>query len=178
MPKQQADEVAIEKRRTAVADMYVRGWSYRRIAEVVGVSAKTCHKDVQASIAEWREQRLGNIDDERSRELAKIDRVEMSAWDGWEKSQRDYREVIDEVSDDPKGRTEKSKTKKYSQAGSPQFLTVILNCIQRRCAILGIDAPVKVEDVTPPTCIEITVSNRDEAMTVAEFVANASNSRN
>jgi hypothetical protein len=40
-----------------------------------------------------------------------------------------------------KPRIKKVVLRKEGQAGSPAFLAGVLTCIERRCAILGLDAP-------------------------------------
>jgi hypothetical protein len=45
------------------------------------------------------------------------------------------------ISQGGKGKPEKVKKITKGQAGDSRFLTIILDCVKRRCEILGLDAP-------------------------------------
>ena len=86
-----------EARLEIVAQMYKRGSTIRAIrAEVMRrldlktYSTQTVHKDVQTLLKEWRESRLGNMDDALQLELARIDDTVRELWEQWEKSKEDY----------------------------------------------------------------------------------------
>ncbi len=52
-----------ENRRTEVAELLLRGLSFRLIASTVGCGLATVHRDVQASLKEWRDDRVSSVDD-------------------------------------------------------------------------------------------------------------------
>jgi hypothetical protein len=99
-----------------------------------------------------------DFDVAKAQELAKIDEVERRAWDAFERSQQEKQIATQEEHQVPFTVTEKdadgnlvtvvkTKTRKHlqirreGQSGNPAFLNTILTCIERRCAILGLDAP-------------------------------------
>ena len=47
-----------------------------------------------------------------------------------------------------KGRPEKVRKITKGQAGNPRFLAIILKCVEQRSAILGLDAPNKLDHST------------------------------
>ncbi len=52
-----------ENRRVQVAEMLLRGLSYRLIASTLGCGLATVHRDVMASLKEWRTDRVSDIED-------------------------------------------------------------------------------------------------------------------
>ena len=109
--------------RRRIADLYLRGWLQVDIAAEVGLSQSTVCQDLKALHKQWVASALVDIDIAKSKELAKIDVLERENWDAWQRS------------------CEGAKTK----TGNPRFLQGIERCIERRCKILGLDAPRKQE---------------------------------
>lgn len=83
-----------------VAELYKKGYSVRKICQEVQVrlqlpklpSPNLIQQDKKLLLAEWREYRLGNIDELVTLELARIDDCLMELWEAWEKSKEDYTE--------------------------------------------------------------------------------------
>lgn len=110
--------------------------------------------DVRELYSRWREAYLGNIDELRGRELKRIDKLEAAYWDSYERS-LSQREVFKEEEEDidnlggsqnlPPGRTKRKRSIRelYDRDGSVAFLDGIKWCINQRCDILGLKAPVK-----------------------------------
>lgn len=146
------NELEIENRRLTVAERYMRGWSQRQIAKEVGVSQYTVFSDLQAIRKAWKESMIRDFDEAKARELEKIDLVEREAWAAWERSQRPSVSKRKGIS----GKGIVDETKRTGQCGDDSFLGRVAWCITRRCAMLGLDAPVKVantdadgNDITP-----------------------------
>ena len=140
-------------RRARIAEMLLLGRTYRDMAHAVGVrSTQTIFADVKAVIAEWRETQQHHVSEWVSMELERIGRVESQAWEAWERSREDA--VIDSVEKFPKFKKTKHVAK--GQAGNPSFLDVVLRCVQRRCELLGLDAPkdINVPGLLTPEEIE------------------------
>jgi len=125
-----------------------------QIAASYGLSQAQISKDLAAIRAAWLASAVRDFDTAKAQELAKIDEVERAAWDGWRRSQEEKQIGTIEESDDPivytdvkgephvKSKIRKRKSmRKEGQSGSPAFLNTILTCIERRCSILGLDAP-------------------------------------
>jgi transcriptional regulator with XRE-family HTH domain len=130
--------------------MYLRGMYQADIAKKLGVNQSAISRDLSALRKQWMEQSVGMIDQKKALELAKLDRLEITYWEAWENSKRNSEiEVTEQIgSRDKKGKTEQiipervKKTKRVEgQSGNPAFLSGVLNCINKRCEILGLNAP-------------------------------------
>lgn len=148
-----AQELADLERRSLCARLYVRGHTQREISARLKIGLGTVNRDLQAIRSEWLESSLVDFNEAKARELAKIDHLETAAWQAWERSREDSQTLKASTT---KGRTKKdggalpdlAKTEKTvkGQTGDPRFLERIGWCIERRCAILGFDAPKKTEN--------------------------------
>jgi len=138
--------VEIAKRRREIADKYLRGVTQWDIAIELGVNQSTISRDLQALQKEWLASSLANLTQAKALELAKVDRLEREYWDAWERSKRTSENSITERID---GDIAKIKVllAKESQVGDPRFLAGVEKCINKRCEILGLDAPKRVEPI-------------------------------
>jgi transcriptional regulator with XRE-family HTH domain len=144
----------IASRRQQVAEMYLRGLYQSDIAEKLGVDQSTISRDLSELRKEWLERSINHIDQKKAIELAKLDRLEVTYWEAWERS-RENAEVETTEQIGKRGKDEGGiiperirKTKRVEgQSGNPAFLEGVLKCIVQRCKILGIEAPVK-QDLT------------------------------
>ena len=65
---------------------YLKGEYQSAIAEKLGVTQQQISLDIKTIQARWRKNTDFNLDEHKSRELAKLDELERIAWDAWEKS--------------------------------------------------------------------------------------------
>jgi len=128
--------------RLKISDLYLQGKIQAEIADVLELSQATVSRDIAFLQDEWRQSALVNIDDKKAEELAKVDRLEREYWRAYERSCEDAETVQQKVKED--GKKEATKTAK-GQSGDPRFLTGVQWCINKRCEIIGIDAPQKHE---------------------------------
>ena len=153
-------EATVAERHERVARLYLQGQTQRQIAKVVGVSQTQVCFDLQAIREEWRKSALMNFTERQAQELAKLERLEAEAWDAWERSKAEQLQTYAEteqtlpadgepaaapVPRKPRTKRSKSSIRKTQSAGEDRFMEVILKCVERRCKMLGIDAPSKVE---------------------------------
>jgi len=122
--------------------LYLQGWIQADIAERLKINQTTVSRDLKALQADWIKSTLRNFDEMKAEELAKVDRLEREYWRGWERSCEDAETVRREGD---VARVEKVVTTAKGQAGDPRFLAGVQWCIDKRCKILGIDAPTKLE---------------------------------
>ncbi|MFA5150268.1 MAG: ECF-type sigma factor [Candidatus Omnitrophota bacterium] len=138
-----------ERDRRNVASLYLKGVIQADIADQLGISQSTVSKDLKLIQSEWAVARINDIDERKRIELAKIDNLELTYWDGWKRSQENAEVETTKL----KGRdadkpTDLEKTKRVEgQVGDPRFLQGVANCIDKRCELLGLNAPKNV-DVT------------------------------
>ena len=153
MPRVDTEVLA---RREDVARRYLQGQTQSEIADVFGVSQAQISKDLAAIRAAWLASAVRDFDALKAQELAKIDAVEREYWLAWERSKKDKEISVQEGGEvDPqtrKPRIKKVVMRKEGQAGNPAFLAGVLTCIERRCSILGLDAPkrfvIRWDDLT------------------------------
>jgi hypothetical protein len=140
--QREKDLVQIERR-------YMRGESQTKIAQDVGVTQQQVSLDIKEIIKRWRAATTFDLDDLKRVELGKINNLEITYWEAWERScedaetktaklkgyaNKDTKEIENLI---PVEQTDQRK----GQAGDPSFLRGIQWCIEKRCEILGLDAP-------------------------------------
>ncbi|MHC4748349.1 MAG: hypothetical protein ACYTFW_00610 [Planctomycetota bacterium] len=150
------------KDRIDIARLYVQGYSQTYIAHWMSenrkytLSQQTISKDIKAVLQEWRDQYLPEIDEMKAAELARIDALIQEAWQGWYKSKevKETSETEHTEQHTKSGETSsikpiyeesKSKLKQENRDGDYRFLQMIDKCIERRCKILGLEAPSRHE---------------------------------
>jgi len=131
--------------RRLIASLYLRGCLQAEIATEVGLSEATVSRDLKALQQEWHESSLLDIDAAKARELARIDELERTYWQAWKRSCEDAETETARVVETAGGRRRVAQKQTKCQAGDPRFLQGIQWCIERRCKVLGIDAPEKLE---------------------------------
>lgn len=175
----------IEKERDYhfITDLYLKRYSTRAIAkklcEHVGnpkyVSHVIVFKDLKAIMQQWRDERIDDLDEAKTKELAAIDKLEATYWDAWEKSIEDYekkaKKLKGTLSKDGSKSTPSEQeiaTTEMISMGNPAYLAGIDRCIERRSKILGIDAPSKVDvtsggkEIKGITSVEVVHVSKEE----------------
>jgi hypothetical protein len=150
MPGRNSQErFRILERRKRVAGMYLRGMSQWEIGRQLGVTQQCIAKDVHALEKEWLASAVVAIDAAKAKELARIDRLERIAWRAWRRScQRKERATtrmerrLDE--DAQKAKTVTSKATELRD-GNPEYLKRVEWCISKRCELLKLNPPQRLE---------------------------------
>jgi len=138
--KRRRSTAEIARDRKRIAEMYLRGELQADIGKEMDLAQSTISRDLVALHGQWRKSAAKDISEAKSRELAKVDNLELTYWDAWERSCEDAETVRQQG--DAEGVDKITKTSK-GQAGDPRFLTGVQWCIEKRCKILGIDAPIE-----------------------------------
>ena len=125
-----------------ISQRYLRGEPQTRIAETLDVSQQTVSNDLKELQRRWQASALVDLNAAKAQELAKIDNLEREYWEAWERSCEDAGTVVKKAKEG--GAKEATQTIK-GQAGDPRFLTGVQWCIERRCKLLGLDAPIAVD---------------------------------
>lgn len=153
-------------------NLFLRGHTYRDIAAKLkehhmelGVEGYTIShvqvmKDMQRVQIQWKKDRLDSVDDYVQRELEKLDKIEAEAWAAWEsskfgkvrkKSRNLTGKKVAYVDDSKEGDEDATVYDGFTEegtetsSGNPKFMDVILNAMQRRAKLLGLDSPEKVD---------------------------------
>ena len=145
-----------EKDLERTAELYLRGVYQTDIAAQLGITQQTVSKDIKALQTRWQESALVDIDAAKSRELARIDELERTYWAEWEASKEERSSTTTKAvqlapakqGDEPKPKRNEATIRKETHLGDPAYLRGVQWCIERRCAIVGIDAPKRNESKT------------------------------
>ena len=124
--------------------MYLKGKTQTEIGQEVGLSQPQVSYDLADIQRRWREDTTINLDEAKQRELSRIDELERTYWQAWEKSCNERTKTSTEKVSGDNGRA-KASVQKEEMLGNPAYLAGVMNCIQERSKILGIYAPEKQE---------------------------------
>jgi hypothetical protein len=168
MPNQnnQHNNKEIADRRRIIAARYLKGEWMGDIATSMGVSIATVSRDISWMVKAWTKDAIADIDKKKGIELSKIDQLEITYWDAWKRSQQPIETVVQEgigivpaAPARPAGpptqalpaapaslATKMRQTiKTEQQVGSAVFLAGVQWCIEKRCEIIGLNAPKNVD---------------------------------
>lgn len=130
-----------------IADLYLKGKTQAAIGAELGYSQQQIDYDLNEVKRRWREDTSINFDEAKQQELAKVDALERTYWDAWERSLEEKVKTRTEKQTGKDGG--KASVEKESLLGNPAYLAGVMNCIERRCKMLGLDAPQKIAPTTP-----------------------------
>ena len=103
--------------------------------------------DLQEIQKRWRTDCVRAIDDRKAEELARVDRLEREYWDAYERSKRDATRKAQEKSESNESGKDahiRAKVEVEERDGDPRFLSGVMQCIEQRCKILGVNAPTRI----------------------------------
>lgn len=154
MPAHKRTPHEIARDRLEISELYLKGETQLSIASILARDPKRGYTltrqsityDIQVIQKAWVAESVQNMDAAKARELAKIDHLEREYWKGWERSKHTMK----------KSRTEQTVNngtsagtseiiERQRRVGDPTFLDGVQKCIERRCKILGLDAPDKYQ---------------------------------
>lgn len=140
----------IIKDRADIAAMLLKGMTLRSITDVIGgryrggLAVSTIQRDSEAIWKEWREAATEDIKTLQRMELKKLEYVVREAWEAWDRSKEGVTESsireYDSSQEDGKRYTVRTTKIIPQRDGNPQFLSIILQCIEKQIRILGLDA--------------------------------------
>jgi len=135
--------------------LYVAGATERQIAAQIAkerpytLSQAAIHHDIGTILDRWRKTACEGIEAHKARELARLAEAERNAWHQFQRSQRDRVRRVKETTSGVDGTNTKKSTMREEQCGDPRYLDIVLRCIEKRCKILGVDAPTKIAPTDP-----------------------------
>lgn len=167
-----------------VGKMYKRGHSYRQIQSEVmarldlpSYSLDTVGNDVKTLLAEWRENRIADVDEAVQLELERIDEAVTELWGQWEKSKADIvkrqrKRHAAQGDDGGQAYEERSETEEI-RLGNPAYISEIRQQLMERRRLLGLYAPDKQElKLNTPTATREEIEKelqRLEALAADDF---------
>jgi DNA-binding CsgD family transcriptional regulator len=152
--------------RAIVLHLALRGWSYTRIAEQLGIAPSKVSAYLTDAMLDAAPP--DGIEALRTLELRRLDEQARICWEQYCRSCEDA--VTETTTTDPEGgETTKRETK--PQSGNPAYQRVLNDISKRRAAILGLDVPARVEvDSTRRvlTIKQVIVKTREEALAATQ----------
>jgi hypothetical protein len=138
-------------RRTAA--LYLRGLTQEEIAQRLQVSRQQISYDLKVLQRRWQASTLADFNGKKAAELAKVDELERTYWEAWERSCSAREVTTQERTQGGDGHTDEARLKagvrKEQRDGNAEFLRGVERCIELRCKILGAFAAVKIAPTTP-----------------------------
>jgi hypothetical protein len=135
------------------ASLYLHGFSQGEIAQRLQVSRQQIGYDVKLLQRRWQESALADFNARKAAELAKVDELERTYWEAWQRSCQAREVTTQEKTQAGEGQTEDTRRKagvrKEPRDGNPEFLRGVERCIELRCKITGTFAAVKIAPTTP-----------------------------
>jgi len=124
--------------------MYLQGVTQAEIGQRLGVSQPQISYDLRTLRNRWLQSSLVNIDEAKARELARVDHLEREYWEAWEKSKNPVKTIASKKVD---GQQIEKTIQGETGTGDPRYLSGVQWCINKRCEVLGLNAPNRT-DVT------------------------------
>lgn len=164
MKHEDGDTTKVAERHKREMELYLHGKTLQAIAEIVGVTRATVCRDISKMRLAWKAAAIVDFEEKLDLEIAKIDVIEMTAWEGWDRScqpseERDVREKkqltqpssprnVPPVEGRPTPRRKVgqptlvtkeivSNTTTKFRDGNPAFLDRIAWCIEMRLRLIG-----------------------------------------
>ena len=139
-PGQKRTRSRREHDRQEIARLRLREYTQAEIVEATGLSLSTVKRELGHLHRAWQAEAVADTGVAKVMELKRLDAISREAWKGWELSLRDHTATT--TGDG------QSKTRTTTTAGDPRYLNTMMSAIERRCKILGIDAPAKAGTAT------------------------------
>jgi hypothetical protein len=115
-----------------VARLRLQGLTQAEIARQMGTTQQQVSRDLRRIARKWHQESQQSAADLIAVELARLDKVESDCWDAWERS---CQPAVKRT--EAPGKVIETTTRRD---GDPRFLNDVLECIERRCGLLGLDA--------------------------------------
>jgi len=169
---QRRPPIQLERDRREIARLYLRGELQSEIGDKLGLSQQTISNDLKVIQEQWKVDRGDDINERKNIELAKIDALEIEYWSAWIESLKDEQTKKAIKAGDKEIRQEMIVK---GQSGNPAFLRGIEWCINKRCDLLGLDAPKKLENmnydmsILPDEYLDRIAGGEDVGKVFAEF---------
>jgi hypothetical protein len=130
-----------ERDRATIAELYLKGWTQAKIASYLELNQSQISRELSKVKARWQAESIQNYDLHVVEQLRRLAMLEAEFWAAWEQS----RLPKESTSSQKRGSKIAVAKRTESRAGNPQFLQGVQWCIDRRCKLLGLDAPTKNE---------------------------------
>lgn len=134
MSKKHSNLTTVKRRRAMVEVLYLQNYTLEEIATKTNSTVPAIRRDLSLLRKEWLRSNMLDLNEARARELAKIDRLEFTYWQSWQKSMGTRTETVTRT---PDGEV---REKVWQEDGNIAYLEGVRRCIDKRCDLLGLDA--------------------------------------
>src|SRR5216684_3069354 len=135
------------------AALYLRGLTHNEIAQRLHVSRQQVGYDLKVLQRRWQESALADFNAKKAAELARVDELERTYWEAWERSCQAREVTTQERIQEGGGQGDEARRKagvrKEPRDGNPEFLRGVERCVELRCKITGAFAALKIAPTTP-----------------------------
>ncbi len=128
-----------------IARLYLHGKTQEEIGAEVNLDQGQVCRDLAVIRGRWQKSAVMDMNEAKNRELGRIDELERTYWQAWQDSKQPKETTNTEKSTRGEAATAKASIRKEERDGNPAYLAGVMSCIERRCRLLGIDAPTKTE---------------------------------
>lgn len=128
-----------------ISAMYLAGMTQNSISIELGISQPQVSYDLKAIRKQWRESTIVNMNEMVSRELARIDALEIQYWEAWRDSKERSEKARQRVGSEKQ--IIDAVVERETQSGDPAYLRGVQWCIEQRCKLLGLEQAIR-QDVT------------------------------
>ena len=162
-------KTGIERDRRYIARLYLQGELQANIGEQLGISQSTVSRDLTVIQKQWAIERVDDFNERKNIELAKVDNLELEYWIAWKRSLEDAETYTKKAVDAEGQNRREAQEQTKGQTGDPRFLTGIQWCINKRCELLGLDAPKKADLTSKGESLQLKVDDERFDRTISAF---------
>ncbi len=152
--------------RALISELTLKGWTQQQIGEHLGLNQSQVSRELTKIKDNWKRESTRDYSLCVEQELLRLSLLEAELWQAWEKSQQPK----ESTSSEKKGNEVKVGKRTEQRAGNPQFLQGVQWCIDRRCKLLGLDAPTKNEHTGADGAPLYVVALPQQAVTVESWL--------
>jgi hypothetical protein len=122
-----------------LSEMHLEGKSQNEMAQALGISQPQVCQELKKLDERWQKD-IANTDLYKAREVAKLNHLERLNYEAFKRSREDKETKIAEKTTVGEANRTKAVSRQEKRDGNPAFLAGAKACIDKRCALLGINA--------------------------------------
>ena len=151
-----------------VTSLYLRGRPTREIAARMGVSPRVIYQDIVVAKKLWAKATTRNTAELIRLELARINEMERTCWEGHQRSLKNALEECEMESDGAHGKSSSKRKSKRNQFGDPRYLSLIQGCWDRRYKLLKLMDEKDTESLQAKI-VEVVVTNPEQVAAIIDY---------
>jgi len=130
-----------EKLKLKISELYLKGYRQNTICNKLEISQTTVSKYLKEAINDWKLESLNNIDEKIEAELARINMLEVTAWESFQRSTENKQKTVRRQKRTQRGEETDGSIQEEQLIGDPRFLSIIQWCITKRVELMGLIMP-------------------------------------